>query len=63
MREADETIVQLVKNCLSKLTTSMHKELQFGATGQPVPALGQEGVPTLGVIVPEQLLTRGDPIQ
>jgi len=63
MREADEGIVQLVKDSMSKLTTTMNKELQVVAKGQPAPALGQHGVPIAQVIVPPLLLPRGTPIQ
>jgi len=63
MAEADEAIVQLVKDCMSKLTTSMNKELQVVAKGQPAPALGQPGVPTVQVMVPVLLLPLGGPIQ
>jgi len=63
MREANEAIVQLVKDCMSKLTTTMNKQLQVVAKGQPAPALGQPGVPTIQVIVPPQLLPLGAPIQ
>jgi len=40
MQEADKTIVQLVQDCMSKLTTTMNKQLQVVATGQPAPELG-----------------------
>jgi len=63
MREADEGIVQLVKDCMSKLTTTMNQQLQVVAKGQPAPALGQPGVPTAQVIVPPLLLPLGAPIQ
>jgi len=63
MREADEAIVQLVKDCMSKLTTTMNKELQVVAKGLPAPALGQPGVPTAQVIVPQLVLPQGAPIQ
>jgi len=33
MREADEVIVQLVKDCISKLPTTMDKQLQVVAKG------------------------------
>jgi len=62
MREADEAIVQPVKDRMSKLTTSMNKPLAVVAMGQPAPALGQPGVPTAQVIVPLLLLPLGDPI-
>jgi len=45
MREADEAIVQLVKHCMSKLTTTTNKQFQVVAKGQPAPAVGQPGVP------------------
>jgi len=63
MREADEAIVPLVKDCMSKLTTTMNKQLEVVAKGQPAPALGQPGVPTARVIVPPLLLPLGPPIQ
>jgi len=63
MREADEAIVQLVKDCMSKWTTTMNKQLQVVAKGQPAPVLGQPGVPTAQVIVPPLLLPLGGPIQ
>jgi len=63
MREAYEKIVQLVKNCMSKSTTSMNKELHIVAKGQPAPALSQPGVPTTQVIVPSLLLPLGAQIQ
>jgi len=63
MRAADEAIVQLVKDCMSKLTTTMNTQLQVVAKGQPAPALGQPGVPTAQVIVPLLLLPLGAPIQ
>jgi len=62
MREADEAIVRLVKDCMSKLTTIMNKQLQVVAKGQPTPALGQPGVPTAQVMVPPLLLPLGAPI-
>ena len=61
IREADEAIFQLVKDCMSKLTTTMNKQLQVVAKGQPAPALGQPGVPTAHVIVPPLLLPLGPP--
>jgi len=63
MREADEAIVQVVKDCMSKLTTTMYKQLQVVAKGQPAPAVGQPGVPTTQVIVPPLLLPLGAPIE
>jgi len=63
MREADEAIVQPVKDCMSKLTTTMTKQLQVVTKAQPAPALGQPGVPTAQVIVPPLLLPLGAPIQ
>ena len=33
MREANEAIIQLVKDCMSKLTTTMNKQLQVVAKG------------------------------
>jgi len=63
MGEADEAIVQLVKNCMRKMTTTMDKQLQIVAKGQPAPALGQPGLPTAQVMVPPLLLPRGAPIQ
>jgi len=63
MREANEVIVPLLKDCMSKLTTTMNKQLQVVAKRQPAPALGQPGVPTAQVIVPPVLLPRGTPIQ
>jgi len=52
IREADEAIVQLVKDSMSKLTTTMNKQLQVVAKGQPAPALGQPGVSIEQVIDP-----------
>jgi len=63
MREADEAIVQLLKDCMSKLTTTMNKQPQVEAKGQPAAALGQPGVLTAQVIVPPLLLPLGAPIQ
>jgi len=63
MREADVAIVQLVKDYMSKLTTTMNKQLQVVAKGRPAPVLGQPGVPTAQVIVPPLLLPLGAPIQ
>jgi len=63
MWQADEAFVQLVKGCRSKLTTTMKKQLQVVAKGQPLPALGQPGVTTRRVIVPLLLLPLGAPIQ
>jgi len=63
MWEADEAIMQLVKDCMSRLTTTIHKQLQAVAKGQPVPALGQPGVPTVRVIVPPLRLPLGAPIR
>jgi len=63
LREADEAIVQLVKDCMSKLTTTMNKQLHLVAKGPPAPTLGQPGVPTAQVIVPPLLLPLGAPIQ
>jgi len=63
MWEAGEAIVQLVNDCISKLTTTMNKQLQVVAKGQPALALGQPGVPTAQVIVPPLLLPLGAPIQ
>jgi len=63
MREADEAIVQLVKDCVSQLTTTTNEQLQVVAKGQPAPALGQPGVPTAQVIVPPLLQPLGAPIQ
>jgi len=63
IQEADEVIVLLGKDCMSKLTTTMNKQLQVVAKGQPTPALGKTGVPTGQVIVPPLLLPLGAPIQ
>jgi len=65
MGEADEAIVQLVKDCMSKLITTMNnlKQLLVVAKGQPAHALGQPGVPTAQVIVPPLLLPLGAPIE
>jgi len=63
MLEADAAMVQPVKKCLSKLTTTMNKQLQVVAMGQPAPALGQPGVPTMQVIVPPLQQLLGAPIQ
>jgi len=63
MQEAVDAIVQLVKNYLSKLRTTMNKQLQVVAKVQPAPVLGQPGVPTTQVIVPALLLPLGAPIQ
>jgi len=63
MREADEAIVQLVKDGMSKLTTTMNKQLQVVAKSQPAPALGHPGVPTAQVIVPPLRLPMGAPIR
>jgi len=63
MREADEAIVQLVKDGMSKWTTTMKKQLQVVSKGQPAPGLGQPGVPTAQVIVPPGLLPLGAPIK
>jgi len=40
MRKDNDAIVQLVKDSMSKLTTSMNKQLQVLAKSQPAPALG-----------------------
>jgi len=63
MREADEAVVQLVKDYMSKFTTTMNKQLQVVAKGKPVPALDQPGVPTAQLIVPLLLLSLGAPLQ
>jgi len=63
MQEADETIIQLVKTCMSQLPTSLTTQLQVVAKGQPAPALGQPGVPTMQVIVAHLLLPLGAPNQ
>jgi len=63
VRDADEAIVQLVKNCISKLTTTMNKQVQVVANDQPGPALGQPGVHTAQEIVPPLLPPLGAPIQ
>ena len=62
-REANEAIVQLVKHCMSKLTTTMKKQPRVVAKGQPAPALRQPGVPTAQVIVPPVLLPLSPSIQ
>jgi len=48
---------------MSKLTTTMNRQLQVVAKGQPAPALGQPGVPTAQAIVPQLLLPLGATIQ
>jgi len=63
MREAGEANVHLVKDWMSELTTTMNKQLQVVAKGQPAHALGQPGVRTAQVIVPPLLLLLGAPIQ
>jgi len=63
MRAAHEAIVQLVKDCMSKLIITMNKPLQVVAKGHPAPALGQPGVPTAQLILPPLLLPLGTPIQ
>jgi len=63
MQEADELIVQLVNDCMSKVTTTENKQLQIVAKGEPVAGLGQPGVPTVYMIVPPLLLLLSAPIQ
>lgn len=63
IREANEAIVHLVKGGISELITTMNKQLQFVAQGQPASALGPPGLPTVQVIVLLLLLPLGSPIQ
>jgi len=63
MREAHQAIVQLVKECISQLTTTRNKQPHVVAKGQPAPALGHPGVPTAQEIVPLPLVPLGAPIQ
>jgi len=63
MWEANEAIVQLVKECISKMTTTMNKQLQVVAKSQPAAALGQPGVPTAQGIIPALVLALGAPVQ
>jgi len=62
-REAHEAIIELVKDCMSRLITTMKKQVRVVAKAPPAPALGQPGVPTAQVIVPPLLLPLGAPIQ
>jgi len=63
MWEADEVNVPLVKNWMSMLTTTINMQLEVVAKGHPAPTLGQAGVPTAEVIVPQLLQPLGPPIQ
>jgi len=63
MREADKAIVQLVKQCMSRFTTTMNKQHQDVAKGQPAPTLAPPEVATAQVSVPSRLLPQGAPIQ
>ena len=54
--EADEGTVPLFKDSMSKLTTTMNKQLKVVPRGRPARTLGQQRVPTVQVIVLQVLL-------
>ena len=63
MQQADEGIVQLVKDCIDKLITTMNRRAQKVANGQAVPPIGQPGVPPAQLNVSALLLPPGGPAQ
>ena len=63
MHQADEGIVQLVKDCIDKLMTTMNRRAQKKANGQAVPPIGQPGVPPAQLNVSTMLLPPSAPAQ
>ena len=63
MQQADEGIVQLVKDCMDKLITTMNRRAQKVANGQTVPLIGRLEVPPAQLNVSTLLLLPGAPAQ
>ena len=59
MNQADEGIVQLVKNCIDKLITTMNRHAQKVANDQAVSPIGQPEVPPALLNVSALLLPPG----
>ena len=63
MQQADERVVQLVKDCMDKLTTTLNRRAQKAANGHVLGPIGQPGLPPTQLIVPALLLPLGAPVQ
>ena len=63
MQQVDEGVVQLVKDCIDKLTTTLNWRSQKAANGHVLGPIGQPGLPPAQLIVPALLLPLGAPVQ
>ena len=63
MQQADEGVVQLVKDCIDKLITTLNRRAQKAANGHVLGAIGQPGLAPAQLIVPTLLLLLGAPVQ
>ena len=63
MQQADKGVVQLVKYCIDKLTTTLNRCAQKAANGHVLGPIGQPGLPPAQLIVPALLLPLGAPVQ
>ena len=63
MQRADEGVVQLVKDCIDKLTTTLNRHAQKVANGQVLGPIGQPGLSPAQLIIPGLLLPPGAPAQ
>ena len=63
MPQADEGVVQLVKDCIDKLTPTLNRSAQKAANGHVLGPIGQPGLPPAQLIVPTLLLSLVAPVQ
>ena len=63
MQQADAGFIQLVKNCIDKLTTTLNKRAQKVGNGHVLGPIGQLGLPPTQLFVPAVLLVLGVLVQ
>ena len=63
MQQADEAVIQIVKDCRGKLMQTLGNRAAAQLRGAQVPPLGQPGVPPAQVIIPNLLLRMNCPAQ
>ena len=63
MQQADERVVQLVKDCMDKLTTTLNRRAQKAVNGHIRGPIGRPGLTPAQLIVPALLLPLVAPVQ
>ena len=63
MQQANEGVVQLVKDGIDRLITTFNRRAQKAANGQVLGSIGQPRLPPAQVIVPALLLRLGALVQ